>query len=530
MTDYPGVEPMDSTLPFNAYPARPRRPWLGGLLIAGGYFIPISLVMADIYYSLSGFLGTTTWRAPLTILLASGSLAGIFLARRMFKVGAGLRQPNALELLKIDRRAPILYLRSFDDDSVTDLTESVIPFGPQQTIEMRLSQVFEELGPFVSIGRPGERLPEIGANRFYVSDDDWQKAVLYFLQSSAAVVILVGRSTGVTWEIQTALNRVPRRKILFVFPYLLPKAERTRRRTIRESIRLRGRGDDSVSKSMLADLREEHETRYQAFRSKFGAALATDLPPRIDRDVFLDFVDGGKPRLIPTRRPLFIRRRRDKQGLTLDYRRTLRPFLGKLQGHIAGPDRIEWFFTNKFTLGAFTLVCGILGIIGFFSPFFLGFSALGLLTFFLTLVPLNLAYWGAWNLFQVIRWEEVLYRLVAAVVGYAVGSVLGGIVIWAAVLLGNAELSVGLLIEAFIYGMGGGIAGFIAGLRLRVLGWVFAVTMAGILIALTGHWLAAILLTNGAPWNIDAVLAMAFPFIAVGGAIWGVRREAAKGG
>jgi len=509
---------------------------LGALLIVVGALLPAILlfvVMAHGYQATFGTPGTqSVLGRPMlvSLLLYVLLLAGILVARRLFKIGLALRRPDAIELLAIDRRAPILYLRSFDDDAVPDQTGAVIPFGPQQTIEMRLVEAFAALGPVVSIGRPGERLPELGANRFYVSDDDWQQAVRYFLERAAAVIILVGRSMGVAWEIETALHTVPRQKLLFVFPYLLPKEKRSLGRTLKETIRLRGRGNDSVSKALLADLREEQEARYQSFCDRFGQVVSVELPGRLTGHIFLDFATGGQPRLLPSRQPLFIRRRRDRQGLTLDYRRTLRPFLEKLQNRPIAPDWVERFFGNKFTLGAFTAACMLVALVGFFAPFWYGFSALGVAIFFLTVIPGNLAYWGIWNLSQQISWPDVVAavvkRLLAAVVGSWLGGALGALAYSAGRWPLVRETQVGVLLAAMLGGAGGFVAGLIAGWHANIWGRILAVTVVGVVVATAGAWALGVPLQAEGELDSGDVVTLALPCLVIGGAIWGAVRAA----
>ena len=298
-------------------------------------------------------------------------LIGVMLAsRRVFKYGAALRQPNAIELVAADGRAPILYLRSFDDDAAPDYTGSVVPFGADQTIEMRLAGAFRSIGAVISIGRPNERLPEVGASRFYVDDDEWQDAVRYFLDRSSAVIVLVGRSTGVTWEITTALREAPRERLLFVFPYLLPKADRTRKQGVLQWLRSRtSEGGDSLAKKLLAEVRAERQARYAAFRSQFGRHLGTELPAELGSSLFLDFQKDGVPRLVPTRQPLFVRRMRDRQGITTDYARTLRPFVEKLQQRTIPTDQIERLLSSRAGLRTVTGFCAAAALAGFFSPF-----------------------------------------------------------------------------------------------------------------------------------------------------------------
>jgi hypothetical protein len=239
----------------------------------------------------------------ISVVILVGFFTVVLASRWLFKYGAALRKLDAIELIKNDPRAPVLYLRSFDDDAVPDYTGSMTPLGARLTVEMQLAKVFMGMGPVVSIGRPGELLPELGTNRFYVSDDDWQQAVLYFLDRAAAVIIVVGRSTGVTWEITTALRNVPISRLLFVFPYLLARENRTLGKELQELIPGRGQGSANLSGKLLTELRKERETRYRTFCSAFNHLFETELPLDLGSRIFLDFTEAGSPRLIPTRQP-----------------------------------------------------------------------------------------------------------------------------------------------------------------------------------------------------------------------------------
>ena len=73
-------------------------------------------------------------------------------------------------------------------------------------------------GPFVAVGRPGDFLPQLGANRLYVDDADWQAAVLRLMDGAAGAVIRMGLGGGLSWEIQQAVLRFPPERLLFVVP------------------------------------------------------------------------------------------------------------------------------------------------------------------------------------------------------------------------------------------------------------------------------------------------------------------------
>lgn len=73
-----------------------------------------------------------------------------------------------------------------------------------------------QVGPVVAIGKPGERLPELGAARVYVPDDQWRGVVTTWMSEAALVVFRAGETEGLWWEIEQALARCPRRRILII--------------------------------------------------------------------------------------------------------------------------------------------------------------------------------------------------------------------------------------------------------------------------------------------------------------------------
>ena len=119
-----------------------------------------------------------------------------------------------------DPRPPVLYLRSFADDGQTLIGEQpwwlrlgarvAAPVSPEQEI----AQLLAALGPVVAIGKPGEPLPELGAARLYVSDDQWQAKVQELMRKSALVVVRLGASPGLLWEIEQALAHLPRQRLV----------------------------------------------------------------------------------------------------------------------------------------------------------------------------------------------------------------------------------------------------------------------------------------------------------------------------
>lgn len=129
------------------------------------------------------------------------------------------------ELMRSNCRRPILYLRSFRlDERIGRPTWLGFLFGfyPLANAEQRLTKALRRVGPVLAIGRPGERLPPLGAARFYVSDELWQKKVAHVAEESQYVVLATGSTEGLKWEVSHLISNLsPNRLILWLHPQLL---------------------------------------------------------------------------------------------------------------------------------------------------------------------------------------------------------------------------------------------------------------------------------------------------------------------
>lgn len=144
---------------------------------------------------------------------------------------------DASDLLRVDKRRPVVFLRSFHDDdlsfvekdkgSLSDiLLERILRrLTPKRRLEEVLAFIFRNAGPVVAIGKPGEPLPEMGFARTYVGDDDWQAKVVEWLNESAVIVVLAGASSGVTWELTEIARRGLLPRTVLLLPPLLNVAQ-----------------------------------------------------------------------------------------------------------------------------------------------------------------------------------------------------------------------------------------------------------------------------------------------------------------
>jgi hypothetical protein len=149
-----------------------------------------------------------------------------------------------------DPRAPVLYLRGFDDDGrktyqptgffallhgigwnrwedfsllrwkfffslVHPVLLARMAFKSEEySAEELLVKAFNRIGPVVAIGQPGEQLQTPGADRMYVLDDDWQQVVLSYLNRCQAVLVQPSDSEGIRWEIEQVFKRLERYRVL----------------------------------------------------------------------------------------------------------------------------------------------------------------------------------------------------------------------------------------------------------------------------------------------------------------------------
>jgi hypothetical protein len=120
-----------------------------------------------------------------------------------------------------DFRAPVIYLRSFQTDKDFSCRHRILrSLFSVQTEEEQLAEVLREIGPVIAIGRPGEVLPSLGANRTYIEDANWQDQVLAWFARAALVVVHIPPepTEGIAWEIDRSLSDVAPERLVFLVP------------------------------------------------------------------------------------------------------------------------------------------------------------------------------------------------------------------------------------------------------------------------------------------------------------------------
>ena len=202
-----------------------------GLYLVGAFFICVAAYgfvvglwhLTLFFGRLISYGGSALGGEPLGRAIAafanpfwSGALGGLCFVTAK-RLSARLNLANKAD----DVRAPVVYLRSFYVDK--SLARRPLAIGRVVSVcteEEQLVNALREIGPVVAIGKPGERLPRLGAQRIYVGDADWQQQVRSWFTRAALVVIQVPPkpTEGVTWEIDQSLSVVALDRLVFLVP------------------------------------------------------------------------------------------------------------------------------------------------------------------------------------------------------------------------------------------------------------------------------------------------------------------------
>jgi hypothetical protein len=139
----------------------------------------------------------------------------------LFTRARRLMQPTAEIARANDPRPPILFLRSFQDDKAKArvlVRIMGLPSYQRFRFEEALGLRMRDFGPFLAVGEPGEGLPQLGAARAYLSDDQWQQAVVSWIRESKLIVLLCGPTHWISWEMQNIIKHKRLNRLLLLLP------------------------------------------------------------------------------------------------------------------------------------------------------------------------------------------------------------------------------------------------------------------------------------------------------------------------
>src|SRR3984957_17027422 len=186
-------------------------------IVVALFVVPLFLHLSGAWYYVAMFV---------SILITVGVIQ-MFLRARKFTVA------SAEEVLSADPRPPVIYMRSFKDDAAASMPVMSGPPGwallfPKELIteEELVARTLNDFGPMVTIGRPGEQLRELGAARMYVGEQEWHERVAALMQSAKLVVLRLGQTEGLWWELEQAIGKMRPEQLLVFVPRIADKATR----------------------------------------------------------------------------------------------------------------------------------------------------------------------------------------------------------------------------------------------------------------------------------------------------------------
>lgn len=143
------------------------------------------------------------------------------------------------DAVKSDKRPPVLYLRSFKDETLhfdnmpgsapywrrfkrgylrgKQLLPAVPLYGPMN-LELYVTDAVERaMGPFIALGNPDDIFAPVGAARKYLGGPDWRKEFEGMVDKCTAVFVLPGSSRELDWEMGWLLTSGNAAKLFLLF-------------------------------------------------------------------------------------------------------------------------------------------------------------------------------------------------------------------------------------------------------------------------------------------------------------------------
>ena len=196
--------------------------WLGWALFLAG------LVSSQFLRALSGDHGGQTHPSPaVSWQVVRFAFAGMLLSIpgiSIIRLGKRLSVETAEQVLLRDKRAPVLYLRSFRDDRDRSFWEGLVAIvlsAPRLFLasqEEHIAGVLGQVGPVIAIASARARHQALGAHRLYTTEEQWRDRVCELLTESRLVIILAPSTENAWWELAMASKLSRPSSILIWFP------------------------------------------------------------------------------------------------------------------------------------------------------------------------------------------------------------------------------------------------------------------------------------------------------------------------
>lgn len=141
----------------------------------------------------------------------------IFFQQASWSLMRSIHSKNYLAIDVARKVSDILYLRSFHLDKKRLFENGTLPFAREST-ELSVMKVLSEFGQPVAIGIPNEKIPPMGIPRVYADDFTWQSLVTDLIAASSWIVLQIGSSNWVEWELRRIVESNQLERTIIVFP------------------------------------------------------------------------------------------------------------------------------------------------------------------------------------------------------------------------------------------------------------------------------------------------------------------------
>jgi signal peptidase II len=144
----------------------------------------------------------------------------LFISLHIIFYGKRLMVISGQNMLTENEKSPlVLYLRPFNlDNHYTRNIHTLFVSLPFVTKEMKIVKVLRSKGSVIAIGKPGEKYASLGASRLYVAHHLWQEKVMKLIEESKLILLALGYSKSLIWELDTISKHTVPEKFYLYFP------------------------------------------------------------------------------------------------------------------------------------------------------------------------------------------------------------------------------------------------------------------------------------------------------------------------
>lgn len=183
----------------------PKNSYIGWSLIAGWIIVMVGAALAP-DYNYYGSENSVKY-------ISRSSFLMLLFARSRF-------QPSVEKLLVVDKRQPVLFLRSFIDEAEPRFWLNPEASFVDYSLESRIAEHFFHSGPFIAVGDPKGKHIAFGATRAMLTDVEWQGKVIKWMDDASLIVMFAGITGWTNWELKTTIERGHAYKLILGFPEL----------------------------------------------------------------------------------------------------------------------------------------------------------------------------------------------------------------------------------------------------------------------------------------------------------------------